>query len=488
MLGRLLDDLRQKFAARKQQKRVKVASRGPLSIDALLAQADYLSVSGDHARAEAAYREALTVMANHPGALHGLGLLALMSGNARTAVDLFSAAIASDPKVAAHHNNCGEAYRKLGENENAIACYRDAIRIAPDYGDAYLNLGLALQAQGRLAEAIQALEKAVELSPDEPEAHIGLSLALLASGDYARGWKGYAWRRARRGYQDARPRLRSRQWDGRPLPNGIILLYVEQGYGDAIQFVRYAPMVAERCARVILKCHDALESLFETLSDRVEVIPGGTQLPHYDAHASLLDLPAIFGTTLDCIPVSVPYLRAPVERVRAWQRRIDASPGVLRLGLTWAGSPKQGNDRNRSCTLSDFARLAEVDGIIFYALQKECTERGPTWPLEGSPLFNLGPDIKDFSDTAAIIENLDMVVSVDTSVAHLAGALGRPVWTVLAFAPDWRYLTQCVDSPWYPTMRVFRQPRPGAWSEVLDDVAIALKRERSALAAGSLRR
>lgn len=479
MLGRLLSGLRRGLAARKTHGPLAAAPSDSSSVGALLAKADGFHASGDYARAEAGYRDVLAKVPAHPGALHALGFIAHRSGDAKRAVDLFMAAIERDPTVSAYHNNCGEAYRALGEYDRAVACYRAAIAIAADSPHAYLNLGLALQSQGRIAEAISALERAVALSPDDADLHLGLSAALLVYGEYARGWKEYAWRRARPAYTETVPRLSKPRWTGETLAGGTILLYPEQGYGDAIQFARYAPLVADRCARVILKCHAALDSLFESISDRVEVIRGKAPVPHYDAHASLLDLPGIFGTGLDNIPASVPYLHVPVERVEAWRRRMQPWRGALRIGMTWAGNPNHANDRNRSCTLAHFSVLAEVEGALFISLQKDGAIPERAWPTGATPLLDLGPEIEDFSDTAAIIENLDLVISVDTSVAHLAGALAKPTWTLLAFPPDWRWLTHRADSPWYPTMRLFRQPRPGAWPEVFREVATALRAQRT---------
>lgn len=478
MLGRLLSDVRRAFAARKNDKRVDARSRSPGFLDASLDKADRFVASGDYAQAEVCYRAALAIAPRHPVALHALGVIAHRSGNATLAADLFTAAIESNPTVSAYHNNCGEAYRALGDYERAITCYRAAISIAADSSHPYLNLGLALQSQGRIGEAISAFEHAAALSPGDADTHLGLAAALLACGEYGRGWREYAWRRVRPSYIETAPRLTKPRWTGETLANGTVLLYAEQGYGDAIQFVRYAPLVAERCSRVILKVHATLDSLFQSVSDGVEVLPGKSLLPRYEAHASLLDLPGIFGTELGNIPASVPYLHVPAERVEAWRHRIEPSRAALRVGIAWAGNPNQANDRNRSCTLAQFSALSAVDGVSFVSLQKDGAKLQGVWPTGRAPLLDLGSNIEDFSDTAAIIENLDLVISVCTSVAHLAGALGKPTWTLLCYAPDWRWLTQRTDSPWYPTMRLFRQPHPGAWPDVFSEVAAALTQER----------
>ena len=407
----------------------------------------------------------------HPDALHALGVIAQRSGNSKLAADFITRAIKVAPSVAAYHNNCGEVYRALGEYDLAIDCYRKAIEINPDYSYAYQNLGIALQVQGRTIEAISACETAIAFSPNDPDAHFTLSGVLLASGDYARGWREYAWHRKSPGFASIASRLREPAWTGQPITAGTVLLYAEQGYGDAIQFIRYAPLVAERCARVLVKCHAELESLFDSVSGKVKVIKRDEPLPPFDMHAALVDMPGIFGTELNSVPASVPYLRAPCERVEAWNRKMDLGKRAFRVGLAWAGNPANSENRNRSCTLAAFAPLSEVHGVVFYGLQKGGSAQDPPGSMR---FIDIGQEIGDFSDTAAVIENLDLIISVDTSVAHLAGALAKPVWTLLSFAADWRWLMNRANSPWYPTMRLFRQSRPGAWFEMHSEVATEL--------------
>jgi tetratricopeptide (TPR) repeat protein len=447
---------------------------------AVLARGEAFFLAGDHGRAESVFREVLASEPRNALALHALGVIAQLAGDARGAAELFTAAIEQDPRNAAYHNNCGEAYRTLGDPERALLCYDTAIELAPGYPHPHANRGVVLNAYARYDEAIEAYETALALDPDAANAHVGLAVTLLVLGDYARGWKEYEWRRALRSHSDSAPQLKARPWMGETLPDATVLLYAEQGYGDAMQFVRYAPRVAQRCARVLIRGHAELDALFESLSGgKIGVVRSGAAVAPYDAHASLLDLPGLFETTASDIPAAVPYLAAPPDRVERWRRELGPRGARLRVGIAWAGSGRHTNDRNRSCTLERFARLAGIEGVDFYALQKQ-THDLFEWPGDAvAPLVELGSRIGDFADTAAIIEDLDLVISVDTSVVHLAGALGRPVWTLLPFAPDWRWLTQRHDTPWYPTMRLFRQPRPGDWSAVFDDVAAALEVERS---------
>lgn len=485
MLSRLLGELR------------RVLQRGPgrgrrgatdERINALFAAAEQRFLARDRRGADAALCEALALLP--PGAprraeaLHALGVIAHGDGDARRALDLFIAAIEERPGVGEYHSNCGEAYRLVGNLEDAIRCCREAIALAPGHAVAHLNLGVALQASGRYSEAIAAVEAAIKLDPNDANAHVALGNTLLILGDYDRGLQEYAWRRGLPTYSDTAPRLDQPAWTGAARPGATLLLYSEQGYGDAIQFVRYAPLAAQRCGRVLVKCHAALDTLFSSIrSPSVEVVVSGAALPVYDMHASLLDLPALFGTTIADVPAAVPYLAAPAERIEAWRGRLDAASARLRVGIAWAGNRRHKNDSNRSCTLAHFASLARMEGVVFYAVQKERAEPD-AWPADASaPLLDVSAELGDFADTAALIENLDLVISVDTSVAHLAGALGKAVWTLLPRVPDWRWLTEGDETPWYPTMRLFRQRSAGDWVGVFGEVEAALEVALSAAAA-----
>lgn len=474
MLAHFLRELRRRLGGT-----VDGATANPVSAadaaQTLVARGEALFLAGDHEHAASAFREVLAANPRNDVALHALGVIAHLHGDTREAVSRFTAAIEENPGVAAYHNNCGEAYRSLPELERALACYDKAVALAPEYVHPHVNRGIVLAASARYEEAIAAYETAIRLEPENANAHFGLATTLLTLERYERGWQEFSWRRALHGQRSIEPQLKKAPWTGEALPQGTLLLYAEQGYGDAIQFVRYAALAAERCARVLIKCHAELDVLFEAMSGpNIEVVPGGAALPAYDAHASLLDMPALCRTTAETIPASVPYLKAPRNRVERWGNRLGDRSGRFRVGIAWAGSPQQANNRNRSCTPADFNRLAAIPGVEFYSLQKE---RAGTvaWPVDAAaPLVELGAEIRDFADTAAIMEHLDLVLSVDTSVAHLAGALAKPAWTLLCFAADWRWLTVRDDTPWYPGMRLFRQHSAGDWSGVFDDVARAL--------------
>jgi hypothetical protein len=317
---------------------------------------------------------------------------------------------------------------------------------------------------------------ALRLDPQSASTHWNRALALLQGGDYARGWPEYEWRWRRPG---ARPRLSTDRpaWDGRPLEGRTILLWCEQGLGDAIQFARYAPRVQRQGGRVLLQCPGILRALFRTLPGVEAVLAEGEALPAFDVHAPLLSLPALLGTTLATVPAEVPYLSADPALVGAWRKKLAAVPG-LRVGVAWQGNPHHKWDRHRSVHLAAFAPLARVGGVRLVSLQK-----GPgaeqLAALRGRlPVVDFGDDLGasgPYPDTAALMRGLDLVVTVDTATAHLAGALGVPVWVPLSTIVDWRWLLGREDSPWYPTMRLFRQAQLGDWGPVFARLAEELR-------------
>ena len=304
-------------------------------------------------------------------------------------------------------------------------------------------------------------------------AHWNLSLALLLSGDFAGGWEEYEWRWKMKN-NDGR-NYSCPLWQGEDIVGRTINLHVEQGFGDTIQFIRYAPMVMQRGAKVIVECQPQLVRLLASVEGLAHITDRTASSIYFDMHAPLLSLPRIFSTTLKTIPCHVPYLSADRVLVAKWRQKIEPLPGRFRVGLVWAGNPTHGNDRNRSCALVDFALLAKIPNVIFYSLRKDEGAEQCENPPHEINLVDLTRDIADFADTAALMDNLDLIISVDTAVAHLAGALGRPVWTLLPFVPDWRWLLDRRDNPWYPTMRLFRQSKPGNWRGVMADVANALR-------------
>jgi hypothetical protein len=260
------------------------------------------------------------------------------------------------------------------------------------------------------------------------------------------------------------------------LEDRILLLHTEQGLGDAIQFIRYLPLVAQRGGRIIIECQAELQRLFQTMDERWQIVVRGQPLPAFDLHCPLLSLPRVFGTDLANVPNIVPYLHADAQDVRRWQHRLAGHSPNVKVGLAWAGSPTHKNDRNRSMKLATLAPLGQLSGVCLFSLQKGAAAAEAKTPPDGMKMIDWTDELYDFADTAALIANLDLVIAVDTAVVHLSGAMGKPVWTLLPFVPDWRWLLQREDSPWYPSMRLFRQPRIGDWDSVITRVVDALSR------------
>ena len=421
--------------------------------------------------AEASCREALRLKPDLVEALANLGAVLLEQQRYEPAKACCREALRLRPGYAEVHNNLGHVLLRQGRPEEAVDSYCEALRTKPDLAETHSSLGNAFRAQLKLREAESAYHTALRLQPDEVKAHWNLGMLLLLEGRFERGWQEYDWRwRAKNfpPYPFTEPR-----WDGSPLRGQTILLHTEQGLGDTLQFIRYIPLVKQTGATVVLSCQPRLVSLLRTVSGIDHLVPEGSALPDFDVYLPLLSLPSIFHTTLDNIPSQVPYLKAEPQLVERWRNRI-ASGGRYKVGLVWAGSSSHPKDRFRSLSLADFLPLAGIPGVAFYGLQKG----PPAFELRSSPpgleVTNLEEEDNQITDTAAIIENLDLVISVDTMVAHLAGALAKPVWVLLSYAPDWRWLLDREDSPWYPTLRLFRQPRLGDWNTVIECVARAL--------------
>ncbi|TAE11595.1 MAG: tetratricopeptide repeat protein [Oscillatoriales cyanobacterium] len=416
--------------------------------------------------AVACYLHALKINPNLTYSLIGLGRIFQQQGKLPEAFDCYQQAIALEPNNPEAQNNVGAFYHEQGNTKAAISHYRQALKLKPDFVDAINNLAHALVDLGEFQEAFACHHRALELQPDNAIAHLELALTLLLFGDFQRGFAEYEWRWCT-------SQVEARQfpqplWDGADLQGKTILLHVEQGFGDSIQFIRYAPMLRSRGAKVIVACYPDLMRLFATVVGIEYLSVCFEDLPAFDFHAPLMSLPRIVGTTLETIPANVPYLAPPAECSFAL-----ASDAKLKVGIVWAGSPQRRKDNQRSCSLSDFMQFLDVPGIAFYSLQKNLSECDRTL-LHQHLVPDLSAHLNDFADTASAISQLDLVITVDTSVAHLAGALGKPVWVLLSFAPDWRWLLDREDNPWYPTARLFRQSQPESWQELFQDVQAAL--------------
>ncbi len=431
-----------------------------------------------------------------PEAWSNLGSALQEQGSIKVAIAAFHRAIALKPDHADAHYNLALVLLEQDRLEDALFHSEQAIALKPDFADAYYNQGFILRRLGRLEAAIARYRRAIQLAPQSAGAHKNLGHALLLTGDLQQGFQEYEWRWQQPGWRQrsfAQP-----LWDGSPLQGKTILLHAEQGLGDTIQFIRYVPLVRQVAfgsageqkhgERVIVECQPSLLSLLETVAGIDQLIAQDSPLPAFDVHAPLLSLPHILGTTLETIPAHIPYLQPshatsvpqlPLPHPIPPQSGSTLHPSPLsplpslKVGIVWTGNPAHKNNPYRSCTIEPFRDLCQIPGVCLYSLQKGAA--ADALQTADLPIQDLSQTLADFAATAAAIAQLDLVITIDTAVAHLAGALGKPVWLLLSFAPDWRWLLERDDSPWYPTMRLFRQRQRGNWQGVFEQVTAALE-------------
>jgi tetratricopeptide (TPR) repeat protein len=429
-----------------------------------------LQQQGKLERAIVHFQSALRLKPNNPNANINLGVILQQKGNLEAAIARYQKAIRLNPNLPEAHRNLGQALKEQGELEQAISHYQIVLQLIPNYPEASEDLANALQEQGKTGEAIALLDRAIALHPDHDKLRGSRIRAKLISGNLRAGFAEYdSWRLG--SMSQPRP-FTQPVWDGSDLDGKSILLYAEtgSGLGDTIQFSRYVPLVAQQGGRVIVECQPPLVRLLKQLDGAATVVASGEALPAFDTQASLLSLPHLCNTSLATIPAQVPYL-TPTQPTGSSPRSQSSSP--RKIGFVWGGDPDHLNDRDRSCPLNEFRAFLGKPGMMFYSLQKgpHSTE---LLTVSDIPIEDLSDRLHDFADTAAVVAELDLVISVDTSVAHLAGAMGKPVWVLLSFASDWRWLMHREDSPWYPTARLFRQSRHNNWAEVCHRVAAAL--------------
>jgi tetratricopeptide (TPR) repeat protein len=471
-------------------------------IDGLAVEGMALHEAGRLADAEKIYRQVLAAQPNHIESRHLLGIIFHQRGHYEQAVKQFDLVLRRNPNHSFALNSRGNTLQELGRYEEAVASYDRALRLRPDYAEALSNRGHALKELGRYEEALASCDRALTLQPDYAEAlsnrgnalkelaryeealasygralrlrpdyaeaHYNEALCRLLIGDFDRGWKKQEWRwettNVKRSF--AQP-----LWTGREdILGKAIFLHAEQGMGDTIQFCRYVPLVVERGGRVILEVQRSLHELCSTLS--AQIVSRGDALPEFDIHCPLLSLPLVFGTRLETIPSATPYLRASSEAVAHWNARLGQRSRP-RIGLAWSGSPAHRNDHNRSIGLGALLPLLDFNAT-YVSLQKDVRLGDASVLQNRSDLLHFGDELKTFADTAALMSNLDLIISVDTSVVHLAGALAKPVWVLLPFVPDWRWLLDREDSPWYPTALLFRQDKTREWDNVIARVHATL--------------
>jgi predicted negative regulator of RcsB-dependent stress response len=431
-------------------------------------QAYTLYQIGQLAQAQTILEALLKKHPNHYDALQLLSLIAFNRKEYQTALRFLDKSLTICPDAAIYSNR-GIVLYELRQLDAAVASYDRAIALEPGNAEAYSNRGNALKDLGRLDAAVASYDQAIALRPDIGEVRYNKSLALLLGGDFVAGWEGHEWRWMTEKMKPVKRTFPQPLWLGRESVAGrTILLHSEQGFGDTIQFCRYAKLVADLDARVILEVPESLLGLVKQLSWVSEFVIDGNPLPAFEYHCPLLSLPLAFKTTLSSIPCPTPYLRADPGKLSYWTSTLGEKRSP-RVGLVWGGSPEHTNDRNRSIGLAALVQHLPA-GFEYVSLQKDVRDSDKP-VLESNPhILHLGKDLDDFTDTAALCELMDVVISVDTSVAHLSGALGKSTWVLLPFSPDWRWLLERDDSPWYPSVKLFRQPRVGDWDSVLDKV------------------
>jgi tetratricopeptide (TPR) repeat protein len=444
----------------------------PANPDALGNRGDVLLSLGRPAEALACFERILAMSPRHHEARANRGAALAALGRYDEALADFDAVLPVAPNPVIAYNR-GLALANLGRAAEAVEAYDRVLAMVPNHAEALSSRGVALQALNRHAEAIASFERACALAPDFADAHHNASLALLVTGDYARGLAEYEWRWKRSGAASWRRNFARPLWLGEtPIANRTILLHAEQGFGDMIQFARYVPLLARAGARVVLEVHTELKAVLSRLPGCEAVIGRGEPRPAHDLQCPMGSLPLALKTRPDAIPAEIPYLTADETRVARWRDRLAAF-GAPRIAIVWAGNPSHSNDRNRSMALAQLAPLWSVDGARFVSVQRDLRP-GDAELLASTPVLNLGAELNDFDDTAAVLAQCSLVISVDTSVAHLAGALGRPLWVMLPFSPDWRWTAHGESSPWYPAALLFRQPEVGDWASVVARVAAAL--------------
>src|SRR5579871_1172513 len=403
-------------------------------------------------------------------AASNLGNAYLAQDRIDEALESYDGALAQNPSHVGARVNRGNALLRVNRLSNALESYERALALMPGHPQILTNRAHVLRRFGRMPEALADLEAALAKAPEFAEAHFEMALARLTLGEFKAGWKEYEWRWKTGAFADKRRAFRQPLWLGAvPLSGKTLLLHAEQGFGDTIQFIRYVPLLAGRGAQLICEVQPELVALLSQFADQfagVAIVARGQALPHFDLHCPLLSLPLAFGTELAAVPAQVPYLNVPAARVAHWRDRL--SQGSPRAGFVWSGSAAHKNDANRSIPLARLERLFAGLPFACFSLQREMRDSDREVLQRLPDLIDLGPGLSDFADAAAVISQMDVIVSVDTAVAHLAGSLGKPVVILLPHAADFRWLRGREDTPWYPTARLLRQPSSGDWDSVLD--------------------
>jgi len=425
--------------------------------------------------AEGICRDVLSSDARNADAWALWGSIAVRQGRLDQAISLIERALSIRPDDVACLGDLSELYRMAYRSDDALAVASKALRIGPPTALAWVRLAKIQVDRDALDDALQAYLAGLAVDPKNANAHLGIGQILLARGDFRPGWIEYEWRNKLDQAKGMLPTMKAPAWNGMAIPKGRILLIADQGFGDALQFARYIPQVATRCREVVLGCSDNLKPLLARIPGVTSCFHRWQESPGFSAYALLSSLPYYFGTMVDTIPAPIPYITPDKDQCADWHARLEerCGTGSFKIGLFWAGRPSHPNDRRRSMRLAQLAPLVALDGVSLISLAKQVPEIDAPLLADlcaNQGVIDLSQDLGTFDDTAAVISNLDLVITVDSAVAHLAGSLGRRVWLMTPRPADWRWLLDRSDSPWYPTMRLFRQPRPGAWAEVVEAI------------------
>ncbi len=423
------------------------------------------------------YQALLKMNPDYAVALDNIGLALQKMGRPRDAIEYHRKALRLSPGEAGWWKNLGNAQHSARDLDSAYTSFRQALSIKPTMAEPHFSMSAIHTERLELEQAEQSLRQGLQYQPDSAKSHLNLSFILLLSKQMKEGWKEYEWRLKHLGLNERH--FDSPRWDGSPLNDRSIYLFTEQGVGDSIQFIRYVPILKEMGVQVILECHQPLKRLFTTMSAVDKLVVKGYQIPKHDCHAALMSTPYLLGTTCDSIPSDIPYLSAAAGN-RLLIKALETIANRHKVGLVWAGSPAHKNDARRSIPFAEFKQLISSGTIEFCSLQKGERSADLKTLDHQQRVTDLAPFLDDYADTAYTLADLDLLITVDTSVAHLAGALGRPVWLLLPWNPDFRWMLGRNDSPWYPSMQLFRQQQAGDWLGVIDRVRDTLHKKFTA--------
>ncbi|MEO8560251.1 MAG: tetratricopeptide repeat-containing glycosyltransferase family protein [Rhodospirillales bacterium] len=435
----------------------------------LMRQAGAAHRSGRLQEAVQLYVRLLQQMPHNAELHNNIGVALRGMGRFDAAIAHYRQSLAIEPNAPSHHSNLGNALRSINRWEDALQHHFRAVGLQADYVEGFFNLGLTLRDMGRLDEAIGCFGRVVQLAPDNHRAVVEAAVARLMRGDLEAGFRDYEVRRRLQEHQQ--PDFRAPAWDGGDIAGKTLLLYPEQGLADALQFARYAPLLRQRGIRLVSLVQPLLRDLFKLSGLFDDVASEGEPLPAFDYHASMLSLPALMGTSINTVPAQVPYLKAPeLQRIRIGAH----SRTRLKIGIFWAAMPGHPLDRNRSSSLGQFLSLADNPDVLVFSLQGGAAQKEIDAIGAAGLVHDVGRGIFDFAEAASVLTQLDLLITIDAPIAHLAGAMGLPAWVMLPHSADWRWMMQRPDSPWYPSLRLFRQGTPGDWAPVMSQIRTSL--------------